>query len=203
MMEKLPIDWHPGSEEKVRDLIHPSMYCYVRGTSALKDGKIESKVDERFTYQWLPSEFHVNNEGKVKINSYINNLDLELFPEFLPLTEQLFESFLPSFEKVVKSSLKNKNLQVIVKVATTHLNESKPNFDGGSWHIEGTLYEKIVASGLHYLKVEGITDSFLEFRKPTVLSEEVEYPQSNSKYTTHHYGISPGSHHEGKNKKQQ
>eukprot|EP01091_Cochliopodium_minus_P005950 TRINITY_DN1583_c0_g1_i3.p1 TRINITY_DN1583_c0_g1~~TRINITY_DN1583_c0_g1_i3.p1 ORF type:complete len:487 (-),score=168.76 TRINITY_DN1583_c0_g1_i3:75-1535(-) len=200
MMEKIPIDWHPGSDEKVRDLIHPSMYCYVKGVSSLKDGKVEEKVDERFQYQWLPSEFGVDKDGKVKVNSYINNLDTEQFPEFSGLVGELFESYLPSFEKVVKKNLKGKNLQVIVKVGSTHLKKEKKTFGGGSWHVEGMVHERIVASGIHYLKVEGITESFLEFRKPTIINEkdyELGYPQSNSKFTTHHYGISPGSHHEG------
>lgn len=28
-------DWHPGSDQKVLDLIHPSLYCYVEGVSPL------------------------------------------------------------------------------------------------------------------------------------------------------------------------
>src|SRR3972149_2149007 len=34
MSQREPIDWHPGSDQQVRDLIHPSMYCYVKGVSA-------------------------------------------------------------------------------------------------------------------------------------------------------------------------
>lgn len=30
-----PVDWHPGSNDCVRDLVHPSMYCYVEGESPL------------------------------------------------------------------------------------------------------------------------------------------------------------------------
>eukprot|EP01094_Clydonella_sp_ATCC50884_P002203 TRINITY_DN11691_c0_g1_i2.p1 TRINITY_DN11691_c0_g1~~TRINITY_DN11691_c0_g1_i2.p1 ORF type:complete len:678 (+),score=155.32 TRINITY_DN11691_c0_g1_i2:752-2785(+) len=29
----LPIDWHPGSGEKVRNLVHPSLHCYVDGVT--------------------------------------------------------------------------------------------------------------------------------------------------------------------------
>jgi hypothetical protein len=31
-------DWHPGSHNQVLDVIHPSLYCYVRGTSSLIEG---------------------------------------------------------------------------------------------------------------------------------------------------------------------
>ena len=33
-----PPDWHPGSAQLVRDLVHPSLYCGVRGVSLLRDG---------------------------------------------------------------------------------------------------------------------------------------------------------------------
>ena len=198
MMEQLPVDWHPGSDKQVRDIIHPSLCSYVKGISKLKNEKCEKDVDEKERYQWLPSEISVNEEGNIKLTSYINNLRLDLFPEFISLTEQLLENFLPSFEKVLKENLKGRNLQVIVKVASTHLDSSKPKYPGGSWHIEGMPYEHIVATGLHYLIVDGITDSFLEFRKPMIINQEnCEYPQSDAKFTTHHYGIEPQSHHEG------
>ena len=48
MMENLPIDWHIGSNNQVRDLIHPSLYPYVKGVSALKNGTIEEVCGKRF-----------------------------------------------------------------------------------------------------------------------------------------------------------
>jgi hypothetical protein len=54
MMQNEPIDWHPDSKEQVRDVIHPSMYCYVKGTSKLGDGSVESAGEEETRYQWLP-----------------------------------------------------------------------------------------------------------------------------------------------------
>ena len=80
-----------------------------------------------------------------------------------------------------------------------HLEQDKPKYKGGSWHIEGMPYERIVATGLHYLEVENVTDSFLEFRKLVVLNEEnLNYPQSDPEYTTHHYGLEPNIHFNGK-----
>lgn len=191
MMDKIPIDWHPGSDEMVRDLIHPSMYCYVKGYSIHIDGKkYEESVNEAEVYQWLPSDFNVSSEGNVKLLSYINNLDNKRFDMMENLIERTVENAIPGFEKILSTSLKNKNLQIIVKIGSTHLTKDKSSFKGGSWHIEGMLYERICASFIHYIKVEGITDSYLEFRKPTIINEEVsDYPQSDSKYTEHHYGI--------------
>lgn len=36
-LEERPVDWHPGSDGMVRDLLHPSLYCYVRGVSRVSD----------------------------------------------------------------------------------------------------------------------------------------------------------------------
>ncbi|WOO78742.1 uncharacterized protein LOC62_02G002281 [Vanrija pseudolonga] len=58
-------------------------------------------------------------------------------------------------------------LQVIVKLANIHLTPEKPSYDGGSWHIEGALNERICATGLYYYDNENITESHLSFRGAT------------------------------------
>lgn len=192
MLNSEPIDWHPGSNEQVRDLVHPSMYCYVKGVSKLKDGSVEKECEEEKRYQWLPSEFKIT-DNNVKITSYINNLNN---PNMVPLLEESFQQFLPTLRKVIGSTFTK--LQVIVKIGTIYLSKDKPNYPGGSWHIEGMPYENIAATCIHYVDVRGITDSFLEFRKPVYVNENnVDYPQSDTVYTTHHYGIEEGSHHDG------
>lgn len=57
-----------------------------------------------------------------------------------------------------------KNLQVIVKFANIHLTPEKPSYDGGSWHIEGQLNERICATALFYYDNTNVTDSHLSFR---------------------------------------
>lgn len=195
MLEKEPVDWHPGSNKQVRDLVHPSMYCYVKGVSKV-NGKVESPCEEEVRYQWLPSEFKISN-GKVEIISYINNLDHNKYPN-MSLLEKCFEAFLPPLQKILKTPLQNMNLQVIVKIGQIILTSENSKYQGGSWHIEGMPHEHIAASCIHYLDIEGISESFLEFRKPVLLSEEdLNYPQSDGNYTEHHYGIAEDSHHEG------
>lgn len=187
-MRNESVDWHPGSNETVRDIIHPSMYPYV------KEG-----VDESLMYQWLPSEFNIGIDGSTKVSSYVNNLNNVRYPDFIPCIETMFSEFLPSLEKVTGRNLRNVRLQVIIKVGSTILSHEHPEYDGGSWHIEGMPYEHIMATCLHYLDVRGITDSFLEFRKPVILNNKnIEYPQNGSKHTTYHFGIEPNSHHDGK-----
>lgn len=202
MMDRIPVDWHPGSNDKVRDLIHPSLYCYVAGKSLGLDGKPLEPIpkDESRKYQWLPSKFHVKFSDKkytTSVESYINNLDTKLNPDAIPLIEQVFSAFVPNLERVLHKSLRNRDVQVIVKMGHVVLAPENPDYPGGSWHIEGMPQEKIAATCLHYVDVKNISDSFLEFRKPVIVGEDLDYPQNSGRYTTHHYGIEPDSHHEG------
>lgn len=192
-----PVDYHPGSNDQVVDIIHPSIFCYVKGISKHSDGTKMLESDESLRYQWLPSEFIISSDKKIKNLSYINNLDDSKYPEFIPLVEEVFEQFLPSLEKVLKRDLKNQQLQIIVKAGSTILNNNNPNFDGGSWHVEGMPYEHIIATCIQYVQVEHITPSYLEFRKPVIFNEiNLDYPQCDETFTKHHYGIEP--HCDGK-----
>lgn len=202
MMNRTLVDWHPGSNNQVRDLVHPSMYCYVAGKSVGIDGKpIESAPsDESRRYQWLPSKFHVNFSDKkysVRVESYINNLNTEKNPNMVSLIERVFAAFVPNLERILNKSLSNRDIQVIVKIGHVVLTPENPDYPGGSWHIEGMPQEKIAATCLHYVDMENITDSFLEFRKPVIIGEPEDYSQNDTKFTTHHYGIEPGSHYDG------
>lgn len=60
--------------------------------------------------------------------------------------------------------LRGRRLQVIVKLATIHLTPDKPEYPGGSWHVEGMMNERIVSTGIYYWDSENITDSRLSFR---------------------------------------
>ena len=64
----------------------------------------------------------------------------------------------------LKQQFKSSGLQVIVKLASIVLSPEKPEYEGGSWHIEGQLNERICASALYYYDSENITESSLAFR---------------------------------------
>ncbi|KAK6098491.1 hypothetical protein MT418_8432 [Batrachochytrium dendrobatidis] len=173
-------------------------------------------------FQWLPSEFCVEQDGSVTINSYINNLNpiwhrdmykciAKIFKCFVPMFESLFRTMDPMFKyidihngiqgyespnrsyyngmrsdtQVTRSvyvpilpkhfeskyesakpvSLRDRNLQVIVKLTNIQLTPSKPKYDKGDWHIEGPINESIAAIGLYYYDVENITTPKLDFRE--------------------------------------
>ncbi|GAA6023983.1 hypothetical protein JCM10207_006842 [Rhodosporidiobolus poonsookiae] len=110
-------DWHPGSNNQVLDLVHPSLYPLRYGVTPVRALDDEGKVTDRVEapeprnaihsaskkYQWLPSDFDVDAEGKVSITSYINNLHPVDHAPFYPVLSSLFERFLPMFERVLSS----------------------------------------------------------------------------------------------------
>lgn len=205
MMNKEKPDWHPGSNGQVRDLIHPSLYCYVRGISKGKSGEVfdTTPCDESKKYQWLPSVFRVrkdapSNTVTCQVKTYINNLDHKKYPKFVPMIEKVFAAFVPDIEQVLKKQIVNKDIQVIVKVGNIVLSPGENTvYKGGSWHLEGLPQEHIACTAIYYLDMDNLTDSFLEFKKPVIISETPDYQQNDRKYTTHHYGIEKDSHHEG------
>lgn len=67
-------------------------------------------------------------------------------------------------DESARVDLRGRRLQVIVKLATIHLTPDKPEYPGGSWHVEGMLNERIVSTGIYYWDSENITESRLSFR---------------------------------------
>ncbi|KAG0068868.1 hypothetical protein BGZ89_003959 [Linnemannia elongata] len=126
-LEDVPDDkknWHPGSDEQVLDLVHPSLFSFVAGRTRVTDveaippldfitaGKVldvapvpkSSTVRSVFyskTHQWLPTDFDITPEGKIKARSYINNLHPVEHEEMYPVLEEILEKFLPMFEEVL------------------------------------------------------------------------------------------------------
>ncbi|GAA5840534.1 hypothetical protein JCM11251_007611 [Rhodosporidiobolus azoricus] len=244
-------DWHPGSNEQVLDLLHPSLWPLRYKSTPVRVVDAEGKVTEQVSrappprnalhstseeFQWLPSDFDVDVAGRVSISSYINNLHPDEHASLYPIISSLFERFLSLFERVLSDlqkppphrilfdwktthewwhglyedephnpdedsgfyddydyglervkrvlvlpepkefkqpedetgglafPLKGKKLQVITKIASIHLTPDKPDYEGGSWHVEGMQNEEIVASGIYYFSQENITESQLAFR---------------------------------------
>jgi predicted DNA-binding WGR domain protein len=127
MLNQEPADFHPGSNRQVRDLVHPSLFPYVKGlsktnpkqlqglpvrlncreeyteyegTEYLKELDFWKRSYEGSKFQWLPTPFEVSMNGAVKIQSYINNLDQAKYPSLYGCLEQLFSLALPLFESV-------------------------------------------------------------------------------------------------------
>ncbi|KZV94711.1 hypothetical protein EXIGLDRAFT_672811 [Exidia glandulosa HHB12029] len=76
-------------------------------------------------------------------------------------------------------SLRDREIQVIVKLANIILTPDRPEYPGGSWHVEGMKNEHIVASGIFYYDEENITESRLAFR--TAVREPLHYEQNDER----------------------
>jgi len=129
--------------------------------------KANLKLAESTPYQWLPAEFKIADGRLVSIDSYINNLDQQKYPLLYEDIASIFKLILPLFgqlndRKVVDLS-RRKNLQVIVKAAN-YIIEPGTAYNG-TWHVEGTPIEHIVASAIYYYHVDPcVTDNYLLFR---------------------------------------
>ncbi|MER5932070.1 DUF4246 domain-containing protein [Streptomyces sp. NPDC002054] len=82
--------------------------------------------------------------------------------------------------------LRGRRLQVIVKLATVHLTPDKPEYPGGSWHVEGMLNERIVSTGIYYWDSENITESRLGFRAAL---DDPAYEQNDNDGVREVYGL--------------
>ncbi|KAB8294724.1 hypothetical protein EYC80_006686 [Monilinia laxa] len=116
-------DWDPNSNEMVQDLVNPSMFPLVYGTTrVLKDelvgvddaiekwaGKgnrraVSENVAKEFwsdTYQWLPTNVAFQDDGRVKFTSYISNLHPTKFPEIYRTIEKLIETSIPLWDQCI------------------------------------------------------------------------------------------------------
>ncbi|WP_418959589.1 DUF4246 domain-containing protein [Streptomyces tritici] len=260
-------DWHPGSDGQVLDLVHPSLFCLVRGVSGEPERAWDNPTDRYSTYefsekfQWLPTDVEVSGDGDVAFRSYVNNVHPEKHRELAAVLPELFARFRPLLENVLtdlrhprplriqpdpydwydsepeypdKSSygddeayakavrewetaqddwwenrlpvvpdapeftppevpdaaarvdLRGRDLQVIVKLATIHLTPEKPEYPGGSWHVEGMLNERIVSTGISYWDSENITESRLSFRAAL---DDPDYEQNDDNGVREVYGL--------------
>jgi hypothetical protein len=128
-------DWHPGSNDMVLDLLHPSLFPLVYGTTRiLPHGTVLLQNCASYTgmgdiligpgddttaadtapingrcsgltawgkYQWLPSDVHFTEAGKVKIASYINNLHPDSYGGLYNALEQCVEQSIPLWNEAL------------------------------------------------------------------------------------------------------
>jgi len=104
-------DYHPGTQDVVRDIVHPSLFPYVEGmskTTDMTDVAPKEAGDEAMwtmgrpyessKYQWLPAEVVVSASGKCSFETYINNLSRQEQPALYEALEELLSNALPHLE---------------------------------------------------------------------------------------------------------
>ncbi|MGW0792544.1 DUF4246 domain-containing protein [Streptomyces sp. NPDC002911] len=89
-------------------------------------------------------------------------------------------------DESARVDLRGRCLQIIVKLATIHLTPDKPEYPGGSWHVEGMMNERIVSTGIYYWDSENITESRLSFRAAL---DDPNYEQNDDSGLREVYGL--------------
>ncbi|WP_084477695.1 DUF4246 domain-containing protein [Nocardia jejuensis] len=110
VLEEVPpaeLDWHPGSDGQVLDLVHPSLFCLVRPVSGADElawptaahPSVRYAYSEKF--QWLPTDVVVGDDGEAVFRSYVNNVHPEAHRHLDSVLPVLFSRLLPLFENVL------------------------------------------------------------------------------------------------------
>ncbi|KAI0455134.1 hypothetical protein F5B21DRAFT_514247 [Xylaria acuta] len=129
-------DWHPGTDRKVLDLLHPSLFPMVYGTSrVLPYGKVPLRECVKLSgngetcvlpdeptrsrslgepsllggTQWLPSDIAWAASGGTRITSYINNLHPEDHAELYTVLEQFVAAAVPLWERCLYTYARDYN----------------------------------------------------------------------------------------------
>jgi hypothetical protein len=138
LLEKKCNNWHPGSNDQILYIIHPYLYCF-------NDKSTNKKGNEYNVYKWLPpSELYCDKKKRVKIKSYINNLDFIKYEKLYVIIEKIVEKIIPYFEKLLKNDFTNKNFQMIFKISNLILTPKNNIFNKGKWYYERIDKEKII-----------------------------------------------------------
>ncbi|KAM4065941.1 WD40 repeat 2 [Hirsutella rhossiliensis] len=99
-------DWHPGSHEKVLDLVHPSLWPLVYGRSRILRHQrigIEDCLDHYGRgFVWLPCDVVLGEDGSAKIESYINNLHPVEHADLYLIINGFIEKALPAWDIVYR-----------------------------------------------------------------------------------------------------
>ncbi|KAI3323654.1 hypothetical protein HD806DRAFT_534778 [Xylariaceae sp. AK1471] len=156
-------DWHPGSDGKVLDLLHPSLFPMVYGSSrVLPYGKVPLHGCQKFTgrgetyalanvtpkywsagepstlgsTQWLPSDIAWSSSGGMRITSYINNLHPDNHAELYEVLEQFVAAAVPLWERCLYTDDGNNNDLMKPRISET------PQGDEDFYFPEGVVYDR-------------------------------------------------------------
>jgi hypothetical protein len=142
---------------------------------------------------WEEVDDYCKRKGKVMIEDdeekgIEGNVD-EIYHEYFTERQHIepdIGAFVPRYFGGDRYTLKGKTVQVITKIAHIILTPENPSYAGGSWHVEGMVNERIVASGIYYYYSDNITESRLEFRQ--AITDPV-YEQGDREAVKLNYGM--------------
>lgn len=204
------IDYHPGSGERVRDLVHPSLYPYIKGRSPIDGsmGRAIPPVRDRFgrpyessDYQWLPTPFRIDPDGRARPLAYLNNLDGQAHPDLVDALSELLSASLPLLESVLgfvhetrfwhdgldshegelpesrgpigpAEAVSLRGRELLIIPKIVEYRLRAGETHEGVWHVEGMSHEHIVATCVYVLdRDEALCGGELRFKRAYTLEE--------------------------------
>ncbi|KAI8824229.1 uncharacterized protein EV422DRAFT_519366 [Fimicolochytrium jonesii] len=146
LAERTPMEFHPWTNGKVLDVIHPSSSPFVLDETFVKGGQRKRSVSQPL-YQWLPADVHINGEGEARIVSRIGDLVMEENGDLYAAMERSLAHCVPLWERTTSRTLRGQAIQVIVKAVTYALKSGETH--EGHWQREGLPNEHILASAAY------------------------------------------------------
>lgn len=169
VLEEVPeaeLDWHPGSDGQVLDLVHPSLFCLVRGVSGAPERAWQNPTDRYSKYefsekfQWLPTDVDVSDDGEVTFRSYVNNVHPTDHHELADVLPDLFARMRPLLENVLTDLRHPRPLRI--KADPYGWYDSEPEHPDRSSYSDDEAYEEAVDAW------EQAQDDWWENRRPVV-----------------------------------
>jgi hypothetical protein len=142
----------------------------------------ESDEEEENDYYWA-----INNGADDEYDEWFRTHRILQYPEPVYKTREELQEKSGYRPIDLKKDFRERGIQVIFKLANIHLTPEKPTYDGGSWHVEGSLNEHISATALYYYDSENVTDSKLEFRQSYDNMAMLMKPEQNEHESTEIY----------------
>ncbi|KDQ59187.1 hypothetical protein JAAARDRAFT_33915 [Jaapia argillacea MUCL 33604] len=166
-------DWHPGTNDQVLNLVHPSLFCFRIGKSLVKkyDGTLYVPTEEEYLvrlsdfddadsfsvstqHQWLPTDFDVSSTGAVTSLGYINNLHPDLHKPLTTTITSILQRFIPLWDRVLSATLSPEHLVIRPDPYGwyEHINDQEP--DDNDYKNNGILDIKAYNTAFHEYKQE-------------------------------------------------
>jgi len=159
-------DWHPGSDEKVLDLIHPGLYLLVSGFTRTvdlnqpgpsngvpihadltkffeSDVKYGVKYDFfSLKYQWIPTPVEVDANNKVRFLSYINNLHPKHHSALYDVLSDILATTLPLFERTLGFLKTSRRPKINLRTFKVYHDDNNESPRQGEWEDNEAFRER-------------------------------------------------------------
>lgn len=206
--------WLPALMKLDSETKHFGFVSYINNLHPIKNSSLYQSIADIFN-QVIPglnlclSRFQSEEYVKIPIQDYYGEgyaeysktcyelIDRkatdEEWEEWEKGKRQFYREVIPKYEKDPETKhidLRGfENLKVIVKMANIELTPEKPEYKGGSWHVEGTINEDIVATVIYYYDMDNVKDSKLSFK---YAFDDPDYEQGDEFYCKDRFGIEDG-----------